>query len=258
MIRQLTIFLLLLGAFSPVHAQDDRDNPLIPTPLPRVYKQEEIHKLMTLIEETYGIGFAYPAEWIASDANEIIWLTDGLHEIFNALNIASYYLYLYGDAPEDITPPTFFRQHYDSAHLVLDRATRIEGGFWGNTLPLYENSQVVGYMIQLTFQGMDGPFVLIHELGHVLDGLLLDDPHTQFVEELGGEWTTQNWIPGEGYSGNELLFPRALGGPNEDFADTFAAMLLGYLTEENVAVRYEFMHEHLPKWLAAIREQEAS
>ncbi|MCL4880197.1 MAG: hypothetical protein KJ064_26300 [Anaerolineae bacterium] len=256
--RQLAILLFLICIFLPVYAQDDENAPALPTPLPRVYTQEEINNLMDLIQENYGIGFAYPAEWIASDANEVIWFTDGLHEILHALDTAAYYLYIYGSATDEVTPAEFFRQHFDRARIILDRATYIDGGFWGNTLPMYENSQVVGYMIQLTFQGMGGPFVIVHELGHVLDSLLSDVPHTQFVEELGGEWTTQNWIPGAGYSGNERFFPRGLGGPNEDFADTFANMLLGYLSEENIPVRFDFMQSYLPTWLESIREMPVS
>lgn len=249
--RLIFIISILLMSF-PALAQEDEG---IPTPLPREHRQAEIDKVMALIEETYGIGFAYPSEWIASNANEVIWFTDGLHEIYQALNIASYYLYLYGDAPEGTTPIEFFRQHFDHAHIIIDRATTIEGGFWGNTLPMYENSEVIGYTIQLTYQGMSGSFVLIHELGHVLDNLLLETPQKQFVEALGGEWSTESWIPGEGYLGNELFFPRALGGPNEDFADTFANMLLGYLTEDNIPVRYNFMLKNLPLWLTDLREE---
>jgi hypothetical protein len=98
-----------------------------------------------------------------------------------------------------------------------------------------------------------GPFVLIHELGHVVDGLLDDLPHSQFVDELGGQFSEFSWLPGEGYAGNEAMFPRAVGGPNEDFADTFSNMLLGRLSV--VPVRYDFMQEHLPEWLAAIRDE---
>lgn len=252
--RPFFILLMCLLLVNPTFAQDETAPPIVPTPVPREYKQTEINAMMSLIQETYGIGFAYPAEWIANDANEVIWLTDSLHEIYQALNIASAYLVFYGDVPEDIAPSEFFRQHFDQANILIDRATTIDGGFWGNTLPMYENSQVIGYTIQLTYQGMSGPFVLIHELGHVLDNLLLEAPHLAFAETLGGEWTTENWIPGEGYSGNEGFFPRGLGGPNEDFADTFANMLLGYLTIDNIPVRFEFMQENLPVWLAALRE----
>jgi hypothetical protein len=211
--------------------------------------------MLTLIEARYGIGFAFPEEWIAGTANEIQWFTDDLHGILTALDTAAAYLYLYGNPPEDTTPIEFFRQHFDRAKIKLDRASQIQGGFTGNTLPIIENGEVFYYLIQIHPAEMTRQFVLIHELGHVLDGLLEDQPHTDFVAELGGEWTPTAWIPGEGYIGNEELFPRAVAGPNEDFADTFANMLLGRLSETVVPVRYEFMREYLPQWLAALNKE---
>lgn len=223
----------------------------IPTPLPRVYSQTEINNMLVLIEERYGVGFSYPTEWQAVNASEIMWFTDGLHQILEALDIASFYLYLYGDPPEDVTPLEFFRLHFDQANLEIDRSVALVDNFAGNTLPRYGNGEVIGYTIQLTGVGMSNPFTLIHELGHVVDGLLADRPHEDFVTALGGEWASDRWLPGQGYRGNEAMFPRATGGPNEDFADTFGQMLLGNLGA--VRVRYDFMLAVLPEWLAAIR-----
>jgi hypothetical protein len=225
-----------------------------PTDEPRVYSQAEINRLQTEISETYGIGFV-AGEWIASTASEVMWFTDAMYNIQEALDTVSYYLHLYGEAPDDVTPVAFFRQHFDAADLVIDRVTRIDGGFWGNTLPIYEDGEVVQYVIQLAPQGMSSPFVVVHELGHVLDGLLDDQPQQDFIAELGGEWTPDAWIPGEGYLGNEGLFPRGVAGPNEDFADTFAGMMMGYLSPELVPVRYEFMREYLPEWLEDLIEE---
>jgi len=249
----ITLMLLIASSLLQPVSYALTPTPSIPTPLPRVYSQAEIHHLRTLIEERYGIGFSYPTEWNAANASEVMWFTDGLHQILEALDIATYYLYIYGEPDEDVTPIEYFRQHFDRAHIEIDRTRAITGNFAGNTLPRYANSQVIGYTIQLTGLGMDNPYTLVHELGHVLDGLLEDAPHLAFVAELGGEWTTDRWIPGEGYTGNEAMFPRAVGGPNEDFADTFGQMLVGNLSPEVVAVRYDFMREYLPIWLTAIQ-----
>jgi hypothetical protein len=250
----LTLLLLVLTFIHnlPVFADDP---PPIPTPLPRVYSQQGINDVLALIEARYGIGFAFPEEWLAGTASEVQWFTDDLHGILAALDTAAAYLYLYGDAPPNSTPGEFFRQQFDRAKIKLDRASQIEGGFTGNTLPVIEDGEPLYYLIQIHPAEMTRQLVLIHELGHVLDGLLKDQPHNDFVAELGGEWAATAWIPGEGYIGNEELFPRAVAGPNEDFADTFANMLLGRLSESVVPVRYEFMREYLPLWLTLLGEE---
>src|SRR5688500_13223794 len=68
---------------------------MLPTPLPRTYSQTAINELKVVIKETFGIGFASEEEWIAGSASEVMWFTDGLHHILEALNIAAYYLYFY-------------------------------------------------------------------------------------------------------------------------------------------------------------------
>ncbi|MFP4321863.1 MAG: hypothetical protein ACLFTK_05360 [Anaerolineales bacterium] len=236
-------------AQAPPPAPDDY---LVP-PRERDYSQAGIDALMNTITEQYGIGFAFPVEWIANDAREVMWFTDGLHHVLGALYLAAYYLHAYDGAPEDISPAEHFRQHFDRANILLDRVLGIENGFDGNTMPVVEDSQIVSYNIQLAPGGLSGQYVMIHELAHVLDALLNDTPQADFVTVLGGEMTPIAWRPGAGYVGNEILFPRAVAGANEDFADTFAAMLMGRLSPENVAVRYDFMRAYLPIWLAAIR-----
>src|SRR5687768_3596725 len=81
----------------------------IATPLPRTYSQTAINELKVVIKDTYGIGFASEEEWQAASASEIMWFTDGLHNILEALNITAYYLHLYGEPPEQVDPVTFFR-----------------------------------------------------------------------------------------------------------------------------------------------------
>jgi hypothetical protein len=251
----LAILCFFISAALPsLYAQDDSaEEPLpIPTPIPRVHRQDSIAEMMTRIEETYGIGFAYPDEWIPGTPAEVIQYVDFMHDVLEALNIAAVYLHYYDNAPEDVSPSEYFRQHFDRANIQIDRVSQVEGGFIGNTLPIIEDGELLGFTMQLTYAGVNGPFILIHELGHVVDALLSDVPQNQFVDALGGAFNDIAWIPGEGYTGNEELFPRAVAGPNEEFADTFSNMLLGRLTV--VPVRYDFMLEHFPDWLEAIRE----
>lgn len=252
--RFIMIILLLVMFVIPVWADDPTTPASIPTPQPRTYSQAEIDALWEQIETTYGITYAVEAEWNATNANEVIWYTDDLHTILEALQVASFYMWRFADAPEDVTPAEFFRQIFDRAGLQIDRVLGIEGGFVGNTLPVYENSEVDFYVIQLAPGAMSNYFVFVHELGHVIDGLLADTPQLAFIEALGGEWATDFWIPGEGYMGNEAMFPRAVAGPNEDFADTFANFLLGRL--ESVPVRDHFMRQNFPLWMEAILAQD--
>ncbi|HLA43355.1 MAG TPA: hypothetical protein VJZ27_07980 [Aggregatilineales bacterium] len=250
----LALCIALIFSLSIYTVSADDPPPQIPTPLPREYNQDAINALMEIVEMRYGIGFAAPEEWMATGASEIMWFTDDLHGLLEALDIAAYYLWFYGEASEDQSPAEFFRQHFDRANIVIDRSMNIPGGFTGNTLPMYENEKVVSYVIQLHPVSMgSGYFVPIHELGHVVDGLLNDQPQHDFVDALGGTWADQSWIPGKGYDGNENLFPRATAGASEDFADTFANMLMGRLSPEFIPVRYNFMREHLPGWLENIR-----
>ena len=256
-VKRIVLFALLtisiIGTLPALHAQDESDEPLpVPTPMERVHRQDEIPQLMALIEERYGVAFAYPDEWIPGTPAEVIQFVDFMHDIHEALDIAAVYLHYYDDAPDDISPPEYFRLHFDQAHIQIDRVSQIEGRFVGNTLPIVEDGELLGFTIQLTYAGVNGPFIFVHELGHVVDGLLGDLPQNQFVEALGGEFSEVAWIPGEGYIGNEAMFPRAVAGPNEDFADTFSNMLLGRL--DVVPVRFDFMQMYLPDWLEAIRE----
>lgn len=220
--------------------------------------QDRVYELMAEIENTYGIGFAYPSEWQATSANEVIQFNEYLTIILESLRRVSETFYQLGRAPDDplrITPADYFRLHFDRAHIVIDRTVQLGGNFAGKTNPLYGNGVIIGYSIQLTGEGMRQPFTLAHELGHVVDSLLTDLPHTQHVEVLGGEWGAVNWIPGKGYIGNEALFPRAVGGPNEDFADTFGQMMMGKLNPlKSTAPRWLFMVLYLRGWLDAIRK----
>jgi hypothetical protein len=139
--------------------------------------------------------------------------------------------------------------------LQIDRTTRLPAGMGGNTAPQYADGKIVSYLIQLTPLGLSQPFTFAHEMGHVVDSLLGDQPHIQHVAELGGTVGTLGWIPGKGYWGNELLFPRAVGGANEDFADTFGEMMMGRLSPLNSTMpRWRFMVRHTDEWLAQIRE----
>ncbi len=241
---------LLIGVsvLSFPHSVAAQDNPT----------QDRVYELMAEIENTYGVGFAYPAEWQATSANEVIQFNEYLTVILESLGRVSKTLYQFGRAPDDplrITPADYFRLHFDRAHIVIDRTTQLSGNFAGKTNPLYGNGLIIGYSIQLTGEGMRQPFTFAHELGHVVDSLLTDLPHTQHVEFLGGAWGAVNWIPGDGYIGNERMFPRAVGGPNEDFADTFGQMMMGKLNPlKSTAPRWAFMVIHLREWLDAIRK----
>lgn len=224
--------------------------------------QDRVYELMAEIENTYGVGFAYPSEWQATSANEVIQFNDYLTIILESLARVSATFYQIGRVPDDplrITPADYFRLHFDRAHIVIDRTTQLGGNFAGKTNPLYGDGVIIGYSIQLTGEGMRQPFTLAHELGHVVDSVLTDLPHTQHVDFLGGEWGAVNWIPGKGYIGNEALFPRAVGGPNEDFADTFGQTMMGKLSPlKSTAPRWLFMVLHLLGWLDAIRKLPAS
>jgi hypothetical protein len=245
----LAVYMIFLSTLAPLYAE---------TPPPeRDYSQTAINELMTYIETTYAIAFAYPEEWIAGTAGEVIQFTDYLHNILEALEVAAFYLHHYGDPRPRQKPAAYFRALFAPANIRLDRASQIAGGFAGNTLPQRDGGRVQGYLIQLAPSGMNGIFTLVHELGHVVDGLLEDQPQRDFVQALGGQWTSTAWIPGLGYQGNEAFFPRAVAGPNEDFADTFANMFTGRLSTEFAPERYLFMREYAPRWLVQILAQNA-
>jgi|GEM_PF-5735875 len=244
--RYFTLVLLVgslcfLNFVSPAIAQTETPEP--------TYTQDEIFRLMDEITETYGIGFVIREEWYGSSGGDIINFVDFLQNMLVAFEIMSDVLYESGNPPDDSTPQDYFRLIFDRANIEIDRTAAIQGGFYGNTLPQIENSLVVGYMVQFTPVGFNSQFIIIHEFAHIIDGILDDAPQNAFIDELGGEWTEVAWIPGEDYNGNEEMFPRAVAGPNEDFADTFANMILGRLTEELTPARLEFMTDYIPQWL---------
>lgn len=218
--------------------------------------QAGIDTLLVHLETEYGITPAFPAEWQAQTAAEVIQLYDYLSMISYASDLTAHQLWVLGGSPSDFTPSAYFRLHFDFAHLQIDRTYNLAAGYGGNTVPRYENGEIVGYMIQLTPLGVSQPFTFAHELGHVIDAMLNDLPHIQHVKELGGLVGTLGWIPGAGFTGNENLFPRANGGANEDFADTFGQMMVGNLSpDDTTAPRYHFMVEHTHEWLTLIRLQ---
>lgn len=243
----LTLFLIFFCVLQP-HPVASQDTPT----------QERIYELMAEIEDTYGVGFAYPSEWQAASAAEVIQFNEYLTVILDSLAQISHTLAWLGKSPDDplrMTPVDYFRLHFDAAPIVIDRTIQL-GGFAGKTNPTYQDGQVVGFSIQLTGEGMRQPFTLAHELGHVVDSRLADLPQQQHVEVLGGAWGAIAWIPGKGYTGNEWMFPRAVGGPNEDFADTFGQMMMGRLgLLDSTASRWLFMVVHTRDWLLALRSQ---
>jgi hypothetical protein len=235
----LTLLIVPVGVAAPATAQHP------PT-------QQQVNDLLAEIESTYGLGFAFPTEWQATTAGEVIQFSEYLTVISDSLAQTAYWLWRLNGSPAYMTPAQHFRLHFDRARIALDRTTQL-GAYAGKTNPRYENGRVVGYLVQLTDEGMRQPFTLAHELGHVVDSLLSDLPHTQHVEFLGGVWGATAWLPGRGYVGNERLFPRAVGGPNEDFADTFGQMMMGRLRPlDSTAPRWTFMVTHTRDWLAAI------
>ena len=218
--------------------------------------QAAINTLLVQLEIDYGITPAFPAEWQAQTAGEVIQLYDYLTMITYSCELTAQQLWVLNGSPRDITPSDHFRLHFAAAHLQIDRTYNLGAGYGGNTAPRYENGEIIGYMIQLTPLGVSQPFTFAHELGHVIDALLNDLPHNQHIEDLGGVVGSLGWIPGEGFIGNENLFPRANGGANEDFADTFGQMMVGNLSPDNTtAPRYHFMINHTHEWLTLIRLQ---
>lgn len=219
--------------------------------------QAGIDRLLLDLERDFGVTAAFPAEWQAQNGGEVQQLYEGLHTVYSGFQQVAYRLWQLDGSPDHLTPAAHFRLHFDQANISLDRTFRL-GRFEGNTAPRYEGGQVVGYMIQLAPGGLSRPFILAHEIGHVLDSLLGDQPQRDHVAELGGVAGTTGWIPGRGYQGNEILFPRAVAGPNEDFADTFGQMMMGRLSLLNsTAPRWLFMVRYTPRWLTDLRQRAA-
>lgn len=215
--------------------------------------QAAINTLLEELATHYGITAAFPAEWQAQNAGEVIQLYDYLTMITYSCELTAHTLWELNGSPAELTPQQHFRLHFDPANLQIDRTYNLGAGYAGNTAPRYEGGEIVGYMVQLTPLGVSQPFTFAHELGHVIDALLNDYPHNQHVADLGGVVGSVGWIPGAGFEGNENLFPRANGGANEDFADTFGNMMVGNLSPDNTtAPRYEFMVEHTHEWLTLI------
>lgn len=234
------LLICLLGMlFFPlsIYAQNDR------------LSQTQLNALIASIEDTYGVGFAFPPEWQAQTADELLLFYGYLISIETALEVTASRLWLLNGAPDNLSPTAHFRRHFDQANILIDRVRHL-GSYGGNTQPLFENGRIIAYLIQIAPAGFGQSYTLAHEIGHVLDGLLYDLPQKQHREALGGVWTLNYWIPGEGFIGNENLFPRATAGPNEDFADTFGQMMIGNLNpDDSTAPRWEFMTTYVPRWL---------
>lgn len=245
MLRRLIILLvtgLLLIHTVPVAAQDGAS-------------QAGIDQLLAALEADFGVTAAFPGEWQAASAGEVQQLYDGLHVIYAGFEAVAYRLWVLDGAPDNLSPSEHFHLLFDAAHLSIDRTFRL-GNYAGNTAPLYENGVIAGYMIQLGPAGMSQPFTLAHEMGHVVDAMLGDQPHQDHIAFLGGTVGSTGWIPGRGFEGNALMFPRAQAGANEDFADTFGQMMMGNLSPLNsTAPRWAFMVTHTHLWLDAIRAQ---
>lgn len=240
-ISLLILSSILLLSTPPSHAQEGPS-------------QAAINTLLANLETDYGITAAFPAEWQAQTAGEVIQLYDYLTMITLSCELTAQELWTLNNKPANFTPAEHFRLHFDAANLQIDRTGSLGAGFAGNTAPRHEGGEIVGYMIQLTPLGVSQPFTFAHELGHVMDAMLNDIPHNQHVADLGGLVGSVGWIPGEGFIGNENLFPRANGGANEDFADTFGQMMVGNLSPDNsTAPRYHFMVAHTAQWLTIMR-----
>jgi hypothetical protein len=241
----LVFILVLITVYStlPVMAQQGTAQP----------SQAGINELLARLEVDYGITPAFPAEWQAQNAGEIIQLYNYLTVIYTACDQIAWQLWQLNNTPSDFTPSEHFRFYFDPAHLQIDRALSLNG-YAGNTAPRHENGQIAGYLIQLAPLGMSQPFTFAHEIGHVVDSMLDGLPHEQHIAVVGGVEGTTGWIPGEGYVGNELKFPRAIAGPNEDFADTFGQMMVnGLNSTDSTALRYQFMLDHTHQWFTLIR-----
>lgn len=218
--------------------------------------QAGINERLEILNVDCGITPAFPGEWIAQTPGEVILLYEYLGTVHRACLTVAEQLWFLDGSPQEVTPLEHFRFHFDQAALQLDRSTRL-GKYWGNTAPQYSNGVVVGYMIQLAHEGFADESTFAHEMGHVVDGMLGDDPQRQHLREVGGVASDIGWLPGDGYWGYELLFPRSAAGPNEDFAETFGQMMMGNLSPYNgTAPRWWFMVRHTSAWLHAIRELE--
>lgn len=235
-LRIVLLMLLAWGSLRPAAASQ-------PT-----YSQAEIDRLLAEISHDYGLHFAYPGEWQAANAGELMALVQALH-LFKA-HLQQAAAGLHAHAPlAAASPAGSFRRAFWRAGLHIDRAGTLPGGFDGNTVPHYADGAVLYYSLQFTLQGMSSPYVVLHELGHVLDNLLQDQPQAHFHAWLGGSMGAAGWQPGLDYAGNEGLFLRARAGLNEDFADTFAQYLRGQLSPGITPARYQFMRRWLPWWL---------
>lgn len=232
--------------------------PPLQTVAQTTWTQADIDELRAEIEATYEIAFAFPEEWQAQSTDEIPLLMNYLLTIRESLAQTANTLWMLNGSPNDLSPSEHFCFYLSQAHIQIDRVINIGGGYGGNTMPIYENGRVVSYLIQLAPQGIGQPYTLAHEIGHVIDGLLDDYPQNQHRAILGGAWTTNYWIPGAGYLGNENMFPRALSGPNEDFADTFGQMMIGNLSLwGSTTPRWLFMVEQVPSWLNLLEGRRA-
>lgn len=241
---QVSIYAFVLSLFLGQVPVQGQDSP----------SQIGINERLAILAADCGVTPAYPAEWQAQTAGDVIRLYEYLGVIYTACQEVAYTIWRLDGSPEDYTPLAYFRLHFDQAGLQIDRTFNL-GSYEGNTAPRYANGEVIGYMIQLSPMGMAQPFTFAHEIGHVVDALLLDKPHQQHMLELGGVVGSVGWIPGRGYESNELLFPRAVAGPNEDFADTFGQMMIGNLSPLNsTAPRWAFMMRHTREWLRLLRE----
>lgn len=244
MTKSLLIAILLISVIAPMSISADDPS------------QAGIDQRLAILEVDCGITPAFPGEWIAQTPAEVILLYEYLGTVHRACLMVAQQLWFLDGAPDDMTPLEHFRFHFNRAALQLDRSTHL-GQFWGNTAPRFENGAVVGYMIQLAHEGFADESTFAHEMGHVVDGLLGDVPQRQHLREVGGVASTVGWLPGDGYWGYELLFPRSAAGPNEDFAETFGQMMMGHLSPYNgTAPRWWFMVRHTSTWLHVIRELE--
>jgi hypothetical protein len=218
-------------------------------------EQRDIDGILGHIQETYGVGFAFPGEWQARYEDELPLIHSYAATINASLEQVAHTLWMLDGSPPYLSPSEHFRLHFDQANIQIDRVGHL-GGYGGNTMPVYEDGLVIAYLIQLAPVGLGRTYTLAHEIGHVLDNLLADQPQWQHREMLGGAWTPTYWVPGSGYEGNEARFPRALAGPNEDFADTFGQMMVGGLNPfDETSSRWLYMTTHTRHWLALLRSR---
>jgi hypothetical protein len=201
------------------------------------------------------VTFVATEEWLPETGAGINQYYSHLTLIKNAFDTTSIYLHFFSRAPEDVPPQRTFREYYDQANILIALVDTNTGYYGVNTVFLEEEGRKAGYIIRIYPQSLNSIFPIVRELGFITDDMLDSIPSNDFRTTLGGSQNPDEdfWIPGDGFVGNESLFPTATEGFREDFKDTFGRMFTGTLSLDVARPRYEFILANLNVWLAMLR-----